>query len=61
MLLRFVQGRPVSGVTCALFAWLVLYFVAQGKRASWHVSHVVQEWIKTYNRHAKREDGYPLA
>ena len=33
MLLRFVQGRPVSGVTCAFLAWLATYFTAQGKRA----------------------------
>jgi hypothetical protein len=65
MLLRFVQGRPVSVVTCAFLAWLATYFAAQGKRAlvlvwdnaSWHVSHAVQEWIKVHNRQAKQEGG----
>ena len=33
MVLRFVQGRPISVVTCAFLAWLALYFTAQGKRA----------------------------
>jgi hypothetical protein len=48
-LLRFVQGRPTSAVTCAFLAWLAAYFTAQGKRAlfliwenaSWHISHAV--------------------
>jgi hypothetical protein len=65
MLLRFVQGRPVSGVTCTFLAWLAPYFTAQGKRAlvliwdnaSWHVSQTVREWITVYNRQAKRDGG----
>jgi hypothetical protein len=65
MLLRFVRGRPVSTVTCAFLAWLASYFTAQGKRAlvliwdnaSWHISQTVQEWIKAYNRQAKRKGG----
>jgi hypothetical protein len=65
MLWRFVQGRPVSGVTCALLAWLATYLTAQGTRAlvriwdhaSWHVSQLVQEWITAHKRHAKQEGG----
>jgi hypothetical protein len=62
---RFVRGRPVRGVTCALRAWLATYFMDQGKRAlvlswdhaSWHVSQAVQGWITAYKRHAKHEGG----
>jgi DDE superfamily endonuclease len=58
---RFVQGRPVSGVTCALLAWLARDLTAQGKRAlwliwdkaSWHVSQTVLQWLTAHNRHAK--------
>jgi hypothetical protein len=65
MLLRFVQGRPVSPVTCAFLAWLALSFAAQGKRAlfliwdnaSWHISQAVQAWLKAHNWHAKRTGG----
>jgi hypothetical protein len=68
MLLRFVQGRPLSVVTCAFLAWLATYFTVQGKRAllliwdnaSWHVSQTVQEWIKAHNRHAKHAGGCRL-
>jgi hypothetical protein len=68
MFLRFVQGRPVSGVTCAFLAWLVAYFAAQGKRAlfliwdnaSWHISQAAQDWIKAHNRKVKREGGCRL-
>jgi hypothetical protein len=68
MLLRFVRGRPVSVVTCAFLAGLATYLTAQGKRAlvliwdkaSWHVSHAVQEWSTAHNRHAKQEGGCRL-
>ena len=63
MLLRFVQGRPVSAVTCAFLAWLATYFTAQGQRAlwliwdnaSWHVSQTVRAWINAHHRQAKQE------
>ncbi len=46
MLLRFVEGRPVSQVTEDFLGWLCARFAAEGKRvfvlvwdnASWHVS-----------------------
>ena len=68
MLVRFVRGRPVSGVTGAFLAWLATYLTAQGTRAlvliwdhaSWPVSQAVQEWITAHNRHAKQEGGCRL-
>jgi hypothetical protein len=48
MLLRFVAGRPVSPVTCALLAWAAEQMAAEGMRvlvvirdnAAWHVSRL---------------------
>ena len=50
MLLRFVEGRPVSQVTEDFLGWLCERFAAEGKRvfvlvwdnASWHVSKRVR-------------------
>lgn len=68
MLVRFVVGRPVSHVTCAFLAWLLVYFTSQGKRAlfliwdnaSWHKSKIVREWIKAHNRRVKQDGGCRL-
>lgn len=68
MLLRFVAGRPVSGVTIQFLHWLVTRLAAEGKtallmvwdNASWHLSHQVQQWIKAHNRHVKAEGGCRL-
>jgi len=65
MLLRFVQGRPVSQVTEDFLAWLCARLAAEGKRAlllvwdnaSWHVSQRVRSWIKAHNRQAKAQGG----
>jgi hypothetical protein len=65
---RFVQGRPVSGVTCTLLAWLATYVTAQGKRAlvligdhaSGHVRQTVRAWITVDPRQAKRDGGCRL-
>jgi hypothetical protein len=65
MLLRFVQGRPVSQVTEAYLAWLCERLAAEGKtallmvwdNASWHVSQRVRSWIKAHNRLAKAAGG----
>ena len=62
MLLRFVDGRPVSPVTCAFLAWAAEHLAAEGVRvlaliwgnASWHISREVRDWIRTHNRDAKR-------
>jgi hypothetical protein len=32
MLLRFVEGRPVSPVTCAFLAWMAEQLAAEGVR-----------------------------
>ena len=65
MLLRFVEGRPVSHVTRAYLGWVCAGLAAEGKRAlflvwdnaSWHISRAVRQWIKEHNRRAKREGG----
>ena len=65
MMLRFVQGRPVSQVTEDFLAWACERLAAEGKRAllliwdnaSWHVSQRVRAWIKAHNRRAKAEGG----
>src|SRR3954452_18539192 len=61
MLLRFVAGRPVSGVTCSFLAWVAGRLAAEGVRvlalvwdnAPWHVSREVRTWIREHNRRVK--------
>jgi transposase len=61
MLLRFVDGRPVSPVTCAFLAWAAEHLAAEGVRvlalvwdnASWHISREVRAWIRDHNRRVK--------
>ena len=61
--LRFVDGRPVSGVTIAFLEWSCTKLEALGKRAlllvwdnaSWHVSKEVRGAIREHNRRVKRE------
>ena len=65
MLLRFVEGRPVSQVTEDYLAWLCERFAAEGKKvfvlvwvnAAWHVSKRVRRWIGAHNRKVKRQGG----
>jgi transposase len=65
MLLRFVQGRPVSQVTEDFLAWVCQRLAAEGKtallliwdNASWHISQRVRAWIKEHNRQVKRAGG----
>jgi transposase len=65
MLLRFVEGRPVSQVTEDYLGWLCGRFAKEGKKvfvlvwdnASWHVSKRVRRWIGEHNRKVKREGG----
>ena len=67
-LLRFVEGRPVSHVTTAFLAWLVLQMAAEHKcvlvliwdNASWHISREVCMWIRQHNQQAKRHGGVRL-
>jgi hypothetical protein len=68
MMLRFVSGRPLSGVTTQFLHWLMTVLSGQGTKvllmlwdnASWHVSRQVQEWIKAHNQKAKVEGGCRL-
>jgi transposase len=68
MLLRFVEGRPLSQVTCDFLAWIAQRLAAQGKKAllmvwdnaSWHISKIVRDWLKGHNRRIKREGGCRL-
>ena len=68
MMLRFVQGRPISGVTTQFLHWLVNTLGRQGKKAllmlwdnaSWHRSQQVQQWIKAHNQKVKAEGGCRL-
>jgi hypothetical protein len=63
MLLRFVDGRPVSAVTtdflttCCneLEAQSICVLVLIWDNASWHKSQIVRDWIRTHNRTVKRE------
>jgi hypothetical protein len=65
MLLRFVQGRPVSALTCAYLKSVCQSLAKEGKtalllvwdNASWHGSQIVRTWIKAHNRAAKKEGG----
>ncbi len=62
MLLRFVEQRPVSEITCQFLAWVVGQVSAMGKRvmpliwdnATWHLSKQVQQWIRHHNQQVKQ-------
>jgi DDE superfamily endonuclease len=68
MLLRFVDGRPVSAATCASLAWTTTRLTAAGVRvlalvwdnASWHISREVRGWLRAHNRRVKAEGGCRL-
>jgi hypothetical protein len=65
LLLRFVDGRPVSQVTEDFLAWVCQELAREGKKAllliwdnaSWHVSKRVCAWLKGHNDRVKREGG----
>jgi transposase len=65
MLLRFVDGRPVSAVTIAFLDWVSQSLAAEDKKvlvliwdnASWHISKAVRSWIQGHNRQVKRLGG----
>jgi hypothetical protein len=62
VLLRFVDGRPVSGVTTQFLAWCSDRLAARGKtalllvwdNAGWHISHAVRQWIADHNWSVKQ-------
>ena len=59
--LRFVDGRPLSGITTQFLAWCCDRLAARGKRAlllvwdnaSWHISREVRAWVREHNRQVK--------
>ena len=66
VLLRFVEGRPVSRITTAFLAWGAGRLAEDGKKrvwvlvwdnAAWPVSRAVQAWIGMHNRTVKRTGG----
>jgi len=60
--LRFVDGRPVSGITTQFLEWCSEKLETMGKKvlvlvwdnASWHISHEVRRWIDGHNREVKK-------
>ncbi len=68
VLLRFVQGRPISGVTQVFLEWALALLAAEGKRvlvvvwdnASWHNSRAVRAFIRAHNQRVKKEGGCRL-
>ena len=65
ILLRFVDGRPVSAVTIEYLDWLCQRLAAENKKvfalvwdnATWHLSQMVRNWIREHNKKVKREGG----
>jgi hypothetical protein len=65
MLLRFVDGRPVSQVTEDFLAWVCDRLAAESNKAlllvwdnaSWLNSQRVRAWLEAHNRQAKRQGG----
>jgi hypothetical protein len=61
MLLRFVEGRPVSAVTLEFLAWCSARLATQGitalcligDNASWHKSQAVRTWRHRHNQRVK--------
>jgi transposase len=59
---RFVDGRPVSGVTTRFLTWCCQQLEAAGEEAlllvwdnaSWHKSQQVRAWIWPHNRQVKQ-------
>ncbi len=60
--LRFVAGRPVSGITTQFLAWCCERLAAAGRtalllvwdNASWHLSREVRTWLRAHNRQVKQ-------
>src|SRR5512135_824678 len=65
ILVRFVDGRPVSQVTTAFLNWVGERLAAAAKtallllwdNASWPLSQEVRGWSRTHNRQAQRAGG----
>ena len=65
VLLRFVDGRPVSQITSDFLEWVCGRLAQKGKKvlvlvldnASWHISQMVRHWIRSHNARVKRDGG----
>jgi len=61
--LRFVDGRPVSGMTTQFLDWCCTKLEQAGKRAlllvwdnaSWHLSREVRGWIRSHNQQVRQQ------
>jgi hypothetical protein len=59
---RFVDGRPVSGITTRFLGWCTEKLEVLGKKvllliwdnASWHTSREVRRWLGEHNREVKK-------
>ena len=59
---RFVDGRPISGITMRFLEWCCRKLEVLGKKvlvliwdnASWHTSREVRRWIGRHNRALKK-------
>ena len=66
--LRFVDGRPVSGITIQYLSWAAAEAAARGwttllciwDNASWHGSQEVRAAIRTHNQTAHRTGGVKI-
>lgn len=62
LMLRFVDGRPVSAITTQFLDDCCDRLAAQGKtalvlvwdNASWHISKAVKTWLREHNRQVKQ-------
>ncbi len=62
--LRFVDGRPVSGITTRFLSWCCQRLEAAGKKvwllvfwdnaSCWHTSKEVREWLTPARRSSRR-------
>jgi hypothetical protein len=61
--LRFVDGRPLSGITTQYLAWCCDKLEQAGKKAllmiwdnaSWQISKQARNWIKAHNRQVREQ------
>ena len=68
MVIRFVQSRPVSDLTCQYLTWVCDTLYSFGKRvlvliwdnATWHRSKAVRQWVRNHNRQVKQTAGVRL-
>ena len=68
MLIRLVDGRPVSLVTTQVLGWLAARLAADGTQAlcivwdhaSWPVCCAVRTWMKAHTQRVKRAGGWRL-